>query len=121
MQRLERAGAAASSKAARKQGSALSQGRTFMAGVAWRIALRCRESILTFLGQGLRPRLHGAALGPGVVKRLHIPNPVRHSRRQVVELGSVFVQIVQLPVFAVLRNQFPVALANGAVAFVFPE
>jgi hypothetical protein len=40
---------------------------------------------------------------------------------EIVEFGTVLFEVVEFPGLGVFADEFPVAIADGLVAFVFPE
>src|SRR5699024_5763700 len=67
------------------------------------------------------PRHHTAALGPPVVLLGHLPHELGMLRSAIAGLGAVGIDVVQLPVQAVLAHQLPPATSYTRVAFVLPE
>src|SRR6478736_1583409 len=69
----------------------------------------------------LLARDDAAAVRPGLPRVDEGRHQVRARRRQVVQLGAVGLDVVELPRAAVLPDQLPEATAYGAVALVLPE
>ncbi len=61
------------------------------------------------------------ACGPGVPVGGHALDAVGVLGGEVVGFGTVGVEVVEFPGLVLLRDQLPAAVADGAVALVFPD
>src|SRR6476659_17200 len=72
-------------------------------------------------GAEVFPWKHAAAPGPGVVMLLERFDELGVLGGEVVGFGAVGIKVVEFPRGAEMLDELPLAVADGAVAFVFPE
>src|SRR5207253_1867836 len=68
-----------------------------------------------------RPGFDADALRPAFPHRDHRLHALRLLRREIVQLGTIRVHVIELPAAGMLRDQLPLAVAQRTVALVLPE
>src|SRR3546814_1802788 len=67
------------------------------------------------------PRVDIAARRPSVPLAGHLANPIGLLRGKIVHFRAVGRHIEELPRLLEARDEFPLAVADGAVSFMLPE